>query len=66
MSKNPPQNVIYPKPRYSVHDCLALLDESRERFYAKVRSGRYRVIKDGRRTYMLHDDLENAARGEAA
>ena len=58
--------VIYPKPRYSVNDCLALLDESRERFYAKVRSGRYRIIKDGRRTYMLHDDLENAARGEAA
>ena len=57
---------IYPKPRYSVEECLALLSESRKRFYVKVRSGRYRVTKDGVRTYMTHDQLLDAAQGDAA
>ena len=58
--------ILYPKPRYSVTECLVLLGESRDRYYAKVRSGRYQITKDGRRTYMTHPQLLDAARGEAA
>ena len=56
--------VQYPKPRYSVNECLALLDESRKRFYDKVASGRYRLTKDGGRSYLLHADLLDAAEGD--
>ena len=56
--------VQYPKPRYSVNECLALLDESRRRFYQKVKSGRYRLIKDGGRSYLTHADLLDAAEGD--
>ena len=56
--------IIFPKPRYTVAECLVLLSESRDRFYGKVRSGRYQIIKDGRRTYMTHTQLEDAALGE--
>ena len=56
--------IIFPKPRYTVPECLILLGESRDRFYGKVRSGRYLIIKDGRRTYMLHEQLLGAAQGD--
>ena len=56
--------IIYPKPRYTVPECLALLGESRKRFYAKVKAGRYQITKDGRRSYMLHDELLRAAQGD--
>lgn len=56
--------IIFPKPRYTVPECLVLLGESRDRFYGKVKSGRYMIIKDGRRTYMLHQQLEQAALGD--
>ncbi len=55
---------IYPKPRYSVDDCLYLLGESRKRFYEKVKCGRYEITKDGRRSYMTHEQLEDAAQGD--
>lgn len=58
-------SVMYPKPRYTVEDCLVLLGESRDRFYAKVRSGRYQMLKDGRRSYMTHQALEDAAKGDS-
>lgn len=57
-------SIMYPKPRYSVPECLILLSESRKRFYAKVKAGRYRLTKDGSRSYMLHDDLLRAAEGD--
>ena len=56
--------ILYPKPRYPVPECLILLSESRDRYYAKVRSGRYAVTKDGRRTYMTHEQLLDAAMGD--
>lgn len=55
---------IYPKPRYNVSECLILLDETRKTFYAKVKSGRYRLTKDGSRSYMTHDELLRAAEGD--
>ena len=58
------EQVIYPKPRYSVSECLVLLAESRKRFYAKVRTGRYKLTKDGSRSYMLHENLIDAAKGD--
>lgn len=57
--------ILYPKPRYPVPECLVLLGESRDRYYAKVRSGRYNVTKDGRRTYMTHAQLLDAAQGDS-
>lgn len=54
----------YPKPRYSVDQCLVLLGESRKRFYAKVATGRYSITKDGRRSYMTHEQLLDAAEGD--
>lgn len=56
--------VQFPKPRYSVEECLTLLDESRRRFYQKVQSGRYRLTKDGGRSYLTHADLLDAAEGD--
>lgn len=58
--------VVYPSPRYTVAECLVLLKECNETFYAKVRSGRYQTISDGRRRYMLHEQLLAAAQGDSA
>jgi len=55
---------IFPKPRYTITDCLMLLGETRKRFYAKVKTGRYQIRKDGSRSYMLHADLLDAAKGD--
>lgn len=55
---------IYPKPRYNVSECLILLDETRKTFYAKVKSSRYQITKDGSRTYMTHEQLLDAAKGD--
>ena len=52
------------KPRYTIDECLFLLGESRARFYAKVRTGRYSVTKDGKRTYMTVEQLHDAAQGD--
>ncbi len=57
-------NPQYPKPRYSVAECLLLLGEGRKRFYSKVKAGQYHLTKDGRRSYMLHEDLMRAAEGD--
>ena len=56
--------VSYPKPRYSIKECLSLLGESRKRFYSKVKSSRYQLTKDGRRSYMTHEQLLDAAQGD--
>ena len=56
--------IIYPKPRYSIEECLLLLSISRKRFYEQVRSGRYLITKDGRRSYMTHSQLLDAAEGD--
>ena len=56
--------VQFPKPRYSIDECLSLLDESRRRFYQKVKSGRYKLTRDGGRSYLLHADLLDAAEGD--
>lgn len=55
---------LFPKPRYSVDECLLLLGEGRKRFYSKIRSGRYSITKDGGRTYMTHAQLLDAAEGD--
>ena len=49
------------KPRYSISECLELLGVSRGFFYGRVRTGHYRVVKDGARTFMTHEQLLNAA-----
>jgi len=59
------QNIIFPKPRYAVEECLVLLGESRKRFYEKVNTGRYTLTKDGRRSYMTHENLLDAATGDS-
>ena len=59
-------NPIYPKPRYNINECLVLLDEGRKTFYTKVKTGRYRLTKDGARSYMTHDQLLDAALGDTA
>ena len=59
-----PQAIIFPKPRYSVAECLILLGESRKTFYAKVKSGRYTLTKDGSRSYLTHAALLDAAEGD--
>lgn len=55
---------IFPKPRYTIPECLILLDESRPRFYAKVHRGRYQLTRDGSRAYMTHEQLLDAAEGD--
>ncbi len=55
---------IYPKPRYNVPECLILLDETRKTFYSKVKSGRYQLTKDGSRSYLTHERLLDAAKGD--
>jgi len=59
-------NIQYPKPRYPISECLALLDISRKGFYERVRSRQYRLTKDGGRSYMTHDQLLDAAEGNQA
>ena len=56
--------IQYPKPRYPIEECLVLLSISRKRFYEQVRVGRYRITKDGRRSYMTHAQLVSAAEGD--
>ena len=51
------------KPRYSVAECLELLGVSRKHFYAQVKAGRYKIVKDGSRTFMTRADLLAAAKG---
>lgn len=57
--------LVYPAPRYSIDECLVLLKECRETFYLKVRSGRYHTTQDGRRRYMTHEQLLDAAQGDS-
>ena len=57
------ENILYPKPRYPIGECLILLAISRKSFYERVRIGRYRTTKDGGRTYMTHRQLLEAAEG---
>ncbi len=52
------------KPRYGVPECLDLLGISRKHFYGQVKAKRYRIIKDGRRTFMTHEQLLDAAAGD--
>lgn len=52
---------VYPKPRYPIPECLYLLDLSESAFYKRVRAGIFEILKDGRRTYMTHDQLTEAA-----
>ena len=54
----------YPKPRYSIPECLILLNETRKTFYKKVKSGRYSITKDGSRSYLTHAQLLDAAEGD--
>jgi excisionase family DNA binding protein len=49
--------MTYPKPRYSVREAMELLGIKRTRFYEHVKSGRLKVIKDGRKSFVVHDDL---------
>ena len=56
---------IYPAPRYSIPHCLILLGIGRKPFYERVRDGRYRITKDGARSYMTHAQLLEAAEGDA-
>ena len=39
-------------------------NRGRKRFYSKVKAGQYHLTKDGRRSYMLHEDLMRAAEGD--
>lgn len=54
------------KPRYSVPECLHLLGISRQHFYDSVKAKRYRIVKDGKRTFMTHQQLLDAAGGDEA
>lgn len=56
--------IQYPKPRYSIEECLALLGISRKAFYLNVRKGKYPTTTDGRRRYMTHAQLLAAAEGD--
>ncbi len=66
ISVNSSPNFSNWKPRYSVPECLELLGVSRGSFYDRVRAGNYRVVKDGARTFMTHEQLLTAARGDQA
>jgi hypothetical protein len=54
----------FPKPRYSVVECLILLGVTRRTFYQRVRDGRYRITKDGKRSFQTHAQLLEAAEGD--
>ena len=58
------ENIIFPKPRYPINECLVLLDISRKSFYERVRGERYKLTKDGGRSYMTHRQLLDAAEGD--
>ena len=52
-----PQPLHFPKPRYSIAEACELLGIKRTRLYQHVKSGRLRLIKDGARSFVLHDEL---------
>lgn len=49
--------------RFTVSQCLGVLGVSRGHFYKQVKAGVYQVIKDGRRTFMTREQLDNAIQG---
>lgn len=49
--------------RFTVEQCLATLVISRGHFYKRVRDGMYQITKDGRRTFMTREQLDNAILG---
>ena len=51
------QRVAYPKPRYSITEACELLGIKRTRLYQHVNAGRLTLIKDGARSFVLHDEL---------
>ena len=60
------ENIIFPKPRYPINECLVLLSISRKAFYERVRIDRYQLTRDGGRSYMTHRQLLDAAKGNQA
>ncbi len=65
-SENHSPTQLGSKPRYSVPESLELLGVSRWFFYDRVKNGQYRIIKDGGRTFMTHEQLLDAAQGDGA
>ena len=52
--------------RYNLADCLRLLGVSRATFYRRVQAGKYKVIKDGSKTFMSPEQLKEAGAGDNA
>jgi hypothetical protein len=54
--------VQHNKPRYPIDDGFALLGIPRASGYVKVRTGKLRVQKDGRRTYITAAEIDRYVR----
>lgn len=46
------------KPRYSISEVLSLLGVSAPTLYRRMREGKLRVVKDGRRSFVMRQEFE--------
>jgi len=52
------------KLRYPLSECLEHLGISRATFNRRVEAGQYQIIRDGKRLFMSHEQLVEAAKGD--
>jgi hypothetical protein len=55
--------MIHTKPRYPVHEGLALIGLPRSSGYVRLKQGMLRVQKDGRRSYITAEEIDRYVRG---
>lgn len=49
-------NAKTPKLRYSIPEFCEITGTSRSKTYERIRAGRIAVVKDGKETYITHDE----------
>lgn len=58
--------MIHTKPRYRPKEAADLLGLSRTEFYRRLREGKLRSQKDGRRSYVTADEIDRYVRDGGA
>lgn len=58
--------MIHTKPRYRIDEAFKLLGLARSEGYRRVKEGRLRSQKDGRRSYVTADEIDRYVRDGGA
>lgn len=58
--------MIHTRPRYRLEEAFQLLGLPRSSGYLRIRAGKLRVQKDGRRSYLTAEELDRYVREQSA